>query len=245
MQLTSGNVELINATLGLIATIARNSPLKCRDMFQKLNFSSTTFMNLLQRGKMIEFRYGDETLSINSRRMIISIVLEIMHAADESITSDLLGNNSILRKILSSLPKDSSQTIIMTLDALPEAINRDIWKSRHALVRLIDSRQIHNLMRLYDSNDDAIQESVHLFLRFFINYIADMLNPPKRAFQSNYSSGDHIHSGRGCLFSILNDLSPQSNPRHAEVMKQTCCILSLPFFINVSSILFFYIQILV
>ena len=189
LQISSGHLELVHATIGLLISMSRISKQSARDVFQRFNFQASQVTAQLQRGKKINWDIPSQTsigtttetiteekLSTDSRYLFILLVLLILEAATDDMLLDLFSRDSILKKLISSITKDTKISIKLLLDGIRD-IQRDAYYLTISIKNvLMDDFFQNKLFDLLKSNDIIIQSAAKVFLIDFMNKLVKNLH---------------------------------------------------------------------
>ncbi len=233
MQLSSGNVELVHATLGLLISMCRTSKQNSRDVYQKVNFSDSTFGTLIQKGKNVSF---NGKISTDARVLITILLFTILDSADPITIAGLLLSNSVVRKVTHSINKDAAHTVELTLNGIVHLLQHSPLIRLH-IGDLVDSVCIQKLLQLYKGEDEVLQEVAHSFVLRFCRLASDLI------LQGDQQGGKKLSGGRddsvtiaasasSCVSQLIKQLVPHQDERHKEVIlpcadSPTCLIFLL------------------
>jgi hypothetical protein len=241
MQLASGHARLIHSTIGLCISMSRSSPQNCRDVYQKLMFSSSQnlFGTLLQLGKNISWKApklpqdddnnddndnsedeedNNEKISTDSRLLLVIWMLLIVEYADQNIASELLPYSSLFRRVTNSIHKDTPSTIKLILEGLL-AVQKNSVFFIHCKLAIVDQNFQSKLLGFYKYEDQRIVELVHFYCRDFCNNIVKGY--------SNDRKGTGKGSARSIATNFIRQLEGHNDLRFREL--QTILIKSQPY----------------
>jgi Ribosome 60S biogenesis N-terminal len=230
-QLSSGDLSLVHSTLALILAMCRSSTQNCRDTFHKLLVTSpNTYATLLQQGKTISWEppssdsndAGEEVrtskVKTDSRLLLAFIVLTVLDNADQSICSELLSSlpnagAPLLRRVTNAIHKDISASAHLILEVLMHIRNEKPQIEHSIGTRLVDAKFLSNLLAMYDSEDEKVQQLASRFLLDHCRHLAVIL-----------ARGGSAHAGAGGFaranaIQILRALEAQRDLRHREVIR--------------------------
>lgn len=218
-QLASGNVELIHSTLGLLLAMVRTSSQNCKDVFQKLNLSSQALDAVVQKGKAVTWKSTDQThtMSTDSRLLVIVLVLLVLEAGDETAMLELFAERSLMRKIMHSIGRDSTETLKIVLPGVFHALQQNQILNGH-LHDIFDGSTVRQLVLLYAHKEESVQTLVHDFLLQLVDHMSGLSGTGKRRNgpSSAGSSGTSISVSRCCAY-IAQHLEPHSDSKQEEV----------------------------
>ncbi len=190
-QLSSGNIKLIHSTLGLLISIARSSSQNCKDVYQRVLYSTSNdniYVTMLQKGKIVKWVTNENVVDINklnynnddthevivsdSRSFIVILILIILKNADSTMYTELMNSNSLFKRILNSIHKDEPNILKIIFEGL-----LILMDSNAQYIVSIDNNGINNLFVLYKSENERIQEIVDGFMQkyaiFLTNSVSD------------------------------------------------------------------------
>lgn len=159
------------------------------------------------RNKVNKNAIVKESLSTDARTLIIILLLLILEAADQTIASELLGQNTILRRITNTINKDSVSTARLTLQGL-------VWIQNnsnvfiHFKTALVDQTCQLKLLGMYKSDDEEMQELAHSFMLEFSQLLA----------KSSVGNSKSAISNRSNIMFLLKHLEAQTDLRHRDLL---------------------------
>ena len=185
-NLSSGNIPLIHATLGLLITMSRSSSRNCQAVYQKIYFSASCFTSIVQKGKLVSSKTKTKDqesvektyCETDSRLLLIILLLVLIESIDESQLDELLSgakHNSIVQKVTHSVNKDRIETLDIIFRGLLYLLKTK--STLQAFVsKIIDSICIQKMLIIYDLGDDELdrQYLVHTFLVDFCQMLAKL-----------------------------------------------------------------------
>jgi len=232
-QLGSGNQNIVHSTLGLCIAMARVSKQYACDTYQKIMISNNLFATLLQRGKTVTWPNNEnesdnnvETISTDSRLLIIIWFLLIMEAADNTIAAEIANPNSILRRITNGIHKDPTYTIIFTLIGI-----KLVRANSTTLIqaKIVDSTFQDRILELYSHEDNEVQNVANNFLTDHCKYIINNLKSHKRNDNAEHDNSNNSYYSASYL---IRNLQPYIDLRHRDI--QMIILNSQPSLINLS-----------
>ena len=236
-QLASGNVELIHSTLGLLLAMARTSEQNCKDVFQKLNLSSQALDAVVQKGKAVTWMCAEnnQSLSTDSRLLVILIVLLVLEAGDETAMLELFAERSLMRKVMHSIGRDSTETLNIVLPGILHALQRNQILNSH-LHDIFDGATVRQLVLLYAHKEESVQQLAHDFMLQLVDHLSGVSGNGKRRGAGPASSGGAgaaVSVSRCCSY-IVQHLEAHTDPKQEEVILsnifKTICWLQLDSF---------------
>lgn len=215
-QLTSGNTELIHATLGLILAMVRSSPQNCRDVFQKLNFSSQALDAVVQKGKVVTWKCPTQgqVLQTDSRHLLIMIVCVMLESVDENAVLELFAEKSLMRKVMHSIGRDSPETLQVVLPGVLQALQNNPALAPH-VHDLFDGATVKQLVLLYSRPEESVQRFAHSCVMQLVQLLSSLQAGGKR--RHGAAGGAVAASVNRCCAYLSQNLEPHSDPRQQEV----------------------------
>lgn len=236
-QLGSGNQNVIHSTLGLCVSMARVSKQNACDTYQKIMISNNLFATLLQRGKTVTWSTRSdndddiddaETISTDSRLLIIIWFFLIMDAADSTIAAEIASHNSILRRITNGIHKDPTYTIIITLMGIKLVRGNSTTLSQ---TKIVDSAFQDRILELYGHEDDDVQCAAHNFLIDHCKYIINNLKTYSRNDNSEVDNSNNSGNMYYVASQLIRNLQPHIDLRHRTI--QMIILTSQPSLISI------------
>lgn len=192
-QLSSGHVALIHSTLGLLVIMARSTPQIARDLFQKLNFQSECMLNLVQRGKRVVWSSPNAVsaseevpimkLSTDARYLLILLILQVIQYGDDGVLNVLFSKGSILRKLISSIQKDSVSGVTLFLSGIKFIQRNDYFLTNsfqsQANFQLIDEYFQNKVLSLLNSNEVDVQSVAFDFITDYVKCLCKSITSKK------------------------------------------------------------------
>lgn len=188
-QLASNSPALIHATLGLLVSIVRISPGMGRDLYQKIQLTHDSFLSLISRSRSISWspdvkyiKHPSIKFSTDSKYLLVLLVLSILRISNQETIHELLGRDSIYKKLIASLHKDSRDVIRLLLIGLKYIQRDDYCLALPSKSLLIDDYFQNKLLTLLNSpqsvlaegetaNIQVIKEASYSLLSDFIKHI--------------------------------------------------------------------------
>ena len=229
-QLSSDHLGLVHATLGLlimICRVSRSFTLTVLDTFIMTNSVSSgtsevtvspAFVSCSKVGKSVKWKCRGRSekmfLDTDSRFLINLLILTIIMKIDDNVSisesigaialrQELLGPNSLLRKVLVGLAKDQYSTIRLLLEGLILLERRSVtagfsWTS--LCLQAIDYSVLPKVVSIYKHQNVSAQECIHNFIRYYCSQ-----------FKENNSSH------KGVANTLLRSLQAHTDIKHREV----------------------------
>jgi len=235
---TTGHPGLLHATLGLLLALARSSQSSCRDVYQKFVSQNLPILSTLsQKGKTVQWKLQangkgtvvikdkdteEETpeqhdnglgmVSTDSRYLIIALLHVLLQSEDQEVVSDCLGADSLLRKVLHSLHRDTYETAAATLRMLHHLLSLKTNPLMSARIPVLDQSFLKGLLALYvptDNSSDLLQDA-HPLLLTLVDVLA--AQAPRNTYHSSNNSNN-----MNSLERFVSLLDSASLPKHAEL----------------------------
>ena len=214
---SSGNQNVVHSTLGLCIAMARVSKQHACDTYQKIMISNNLFATLLQRGKTatwpsddIEIDNNTESISTDSRLLIIIWFLLIMDAADSTIAAEIATSNSILRRITNGIHKDPTYTIIIALNGIKLVRSNSVTLNQ---TKIVDNTFQERILELYGHEDENVQHTVNIFLTDHCKYIINNLKSFKRNDNTDIDNNSNSGNSFYAASQLIRNLQPHTDLR--------------------------------
>lgn len=211
LQLATGHIELVHATLGLLIAISRTSHQNARDVYQKIIANASSIESLTQRGKMLPWSdlNGEKKMSTDCRYLLIILILSILQAADDELLKDIFANNSIMRKVIGTINKDNKHGMKLLIEGL-QFVQRDkyylLTNIKHPIIDYTFQNKLFLLYRYEDSN---IKTVVHEFVLDYSRNLAEVLQLGKKHSSNNFA--------RQMALQLIKHLMGHQNLKHREI----------------------------
>jgi hypothetical protein len=247
-QLASGHVELIHSTLGLLLSMMRTSVQNCKDVFQKnsLPLSSPNLDAIVQKGKSVSWETAEgESVSTDSRALVILVVLLALEVSDESSVLELFAERSLMRKIMHSVGRDVNATVDLTLLGVVHAAQLNPVLHTH-FQDMVDPASVKQLLLLYAHKDEDMRARAHSFMLGLVQLMKQSMHGAKRSSRAGQAVG--ISVSRCCGF-IAQCLQPHADANQGEVCSfvvlSALCFFFFFFlvFLCFSALLFVWLQV--
>ena len=210
--------------------MCRSSQQNCLDTYQKLILSSSSFNNIIQKGKVVQSKYTatgsdmEVKVSSDSRLLMIVLLLLIMQAMDKTKLIELMSSSSCLvRKVTHSLSKDSLGTLDIALRGIVFLLHTSS-AANHCVHQLVDPTCIGKLIQLYQHEEDMVQSCVHRFLLELSHHLCTSSSSSSSSsisFHSGYKKALHLSGASSsmtmCASQLASNMLGHRDSRHREV----------------------------
>ncbi len=232
-QLTSGHLSLVHATIGLLISLARSSQSNCRDVYQKFVSQHLSMLSTLsQRGKAVVWPPAAEpssesnqsstgkgsSLSTDSRYLLMVLAYAMLRCEDAEVVAGCIATDSLLRKIVHSLHRDTHETAAATLRMLHALLLAPGAPLMQARVPVIDLSVQKVLLDLYTTNNGLILPA-HALLTSFVEALSGQPNRSSLNTGNNNSANTSNNNNLNVLEKFVGLLDAASIPKHAELQK--------------------------
>lgn len=180
-QLLCGHTGLAHATLGLLIAIARTSGQNSHYLHQKLPFEHESTLKHVMPGKQISSgTNNEEILKTDARYLLIILTLVLMKTGNTDMVNDMLSKNSLLRKLLSTMTKDTSDGVALLLSGIRLVQSSHYYLSAGIRNQLVDDFVLSNVVTIMESEDKYLQQCAFKFLEDFVQHAMKLPEGTKR-----------------------------------------------------------------
>lgn len=235
-QLTSGDVNLVHATLGLLLCIARSAPQNALDSYQKLIATHSIFGSIIQKGKTVSWKpmandmnkqddgniasgdnengiltYGNfnDEVSTDARLFMVLILFHTLQSNGQTDDIGLFSSNSLIRRVLHAINNDTAAVLDVILSGIARLLKNSVAAVTY-LPSLVDTTFIKKIFNLYYHENTEIE----MLAKVFVFNLCELLST--KSLLPSYS-GSHSGAIAITISNIVNIMDPVEHSSQREV----------------------------